>query len=260
LVFSSASTEEEGFSGEVEMVEGGGVFFAGEVAALEVEELFDDGVNHVFNATSVDPNFGGIPVLESDFDEVAFDDGHVAINVAELFHVFAHDVISPVQIVKPIPVEMLVDRPNLIVVLMFESNGEDFEGEIANVDGTVGNFELLKRGFFQIAEPCSLDRFTGVEAGVSPSVVGFVESDDPVIGFLGFFDRFDDEIPRTRLDVRCRWMIMPFVLVDWDDMAWRIDAVGGFDDIALRDLVEVGEEDIGELVDAHVTGWVGGFG
>ncbi len=242
------------------MVEGGGVFFASEVAALEVEEFFDDGVNHVFNATPVDPDFGRIPVLESNFDEVAFDDGHVAINVAELFHIFAHDVISPDQIVKPIPVEMLGDRPNLFVVLMFESDGEDFEGEIANMNRSVGNFEFMKGFFLQITEPCPFDRFTCVEAGVSSGVVGFVESDDPVVGFLGLFDRFDDEIPGTRLDVRSRWVVVPFVLVDGDDVAWRIDAVGGFDDVALRDLVEVGKEDIGELVDSHVTSWVGCFG
>lgn len=226
---------------------------------MEVEEFFDNGVNHVFDATPVDPDFGGIPVLESDFDEVAFDDGHVAIDVAELFHVFAHDVISPDPIVKPIPVEMLGDRPILFVVLMFESDGEDFEREIADMDSSIGNFEFLKGVFLQITEPCPFDRLTWVETGVSSGVVGFVESDDPVVGFLGLFDGFDDEIAGARLDIRSRWNVVPFMLVDGDNVARRVDAVGGFDDIALRDLIEVGEEDVGELVDSHVTSWVGSF-
>lgn len=133
------------------MVEGGRIFFAGEVAALEVEEFFDDGVNHIFDTTAVDTDFGGVPVLESDFDEVAFDDGHVAIDVAELFHVFAHDLFSPDPIVKPIPAELLGDRPNLIVGLMFERDSEDFEWEIANVNRSIGDFEFLKGVFLEVA-------------------------------------------------------------------------------------------------------------
>lgn len=95
---------------------------------------------------------------------------------------------------------------------------------------------------------------------MSSGVVGLVESDDPVVGFLGFFHGFDDEIPGACLDVRSWRVVVPIVLVDGDNVAWRIDAVGRLDDIALRDLVEVGEEDIGELVDAHITSWVGRFG
>lgn len=91
LRFSFSSSEEEGFSGEVEMVEGGGVFLTGEVAALEVEQLFLQDFDDVFDFTAVDADFfGSSSVLEGDADEGFLDFGVASVHVAELFHIFAH--------------------------------------------------------------------------------------------------------------------------------------------------------------------------
>jgi len=118
----------------------------------------------------------------------------------------------------------------------------------------------LDGGFFEIAEPCPFDGQGGVEAGVSACVVGFVDAHDAVAGLFRLFDGFDDEVSGAELDDGVRVGIDASLFGKGMDVALGIDGIGGFDDITLGDLIEVGEEDVGEFMDTHVAGWVGGFG
>lgn len=90
LLLSSSASEQERLSCQVEVVERGRVLFAGEVSALKVEEFVDEHVNDVFNAATVDAHIGRVAVLESYFDVFGTDDRFTAVDMTELFHVFAH--------------------------------------------------------------------------------------------------------------------------------------------------------------------------
>lgn len=61
------------------MVEGGSVFFAGKVTALEVEEFFYNDIDDIFESASIDSDFGGVAVLKRNIDELIFNECHIAI-------------------------------------------------------------------------------------------------------------------------------------------------------------------------------------
>jgi hypothetical protein len=90
LGFAATAALDEGFGSELKVVEGLGVFFAGESAALEIEEFFDEEVDDVLDSASVDAHFIGRAVLKDDVYVRSLDASVAPIHASEGFHVFAH--------------------------------------------------------------------------------------------------------------------------------------------------------------------------
>lgn len=88
----------------------------------------------------------------------------------------------------------------LLDPLLQQGDGEDFEGEVTKIDGTVHNFEFLERIFFKVAEPGLFDRQGGIESCVSSGVMAFVEADDAMVTGFGFFDGLDNDVAGADLD------------------------------------------------------------
>lgn len=100
--------------------------------------------------------------------------------MAEFFHVLAHISFS-IVIVFGVAAKLQGSGSNLSEVLLFEGDGDDFEGGVAEVDYTVVDFEFMEGIFFEVAEPGPFDRLGGVKGGVTTGVMGFVDSGDAVV-------------------------------------------------------------------------------
>jgi hypothetical protein len=96
LLFAEPTPAQERLTGVMEMFEGGRVLLALQISALEVQQLLDRYIDHIFDSASVDAYLIGVTVLKHDADEGALNQRLAPVHASKFVHVLAHLVLPPV--------------------------------------------------------------------------------------------------------------------------------------------------------------------